>query len=154
MESDMPTQRFCVELPIPASLRETLLGLFPPAFPDVYCRHVTLAYGVPQDHLVDDREREVLCYAYHRDDYTDAILVLVDGRQYQPDRPGDKWRRPFHITLSTVAGVSPVKAGFVRDTANVHWVETDGVGGGTRQVLRLRPRLVPVQRTEPERRAP
>lgn len=108
--------RWIISLPLPEEVREELLTKFEPAHPIVYCERLTMFYGVARGFKLDFDQAVVIIHSYHRNINCDAFLCEVRAAgigdsNYQPLRRNESFRRRFHITLSTIRGVSPAIAG-------------------------------------------
>lgn len=77
--------------------RDALLAVVPPEFPVVVAHHVTLAYGVGEDHVLDDVHSCVVLGEII-DNGIQALVVSVNGRTVRPDLSR------YHITWSKEEG--------------------------------------------------
>lgn len=111
-----------VVMELPADIRSFLLKKFPPAFDEVYCRYITLAYGVGADFPITGKPQKVTVYGYHKGLDADALLVDIGGEMFQPRRPDEPYRRPYHITLSVRQGMPPKIAGEI-ETSRIEFLK-------------------------------
>lgn len=132
--------RFHVRADLPDNLRDILLKKYRPAFPNVFARSVTLAYGVGRFYEVPS-QITVTVYGVHKGSGTDALLVMVDKQLVQPKREGEDFERPYHITLSTAQNVPPAEAGKV-DPTRIKMIPTFS--------FTLQPKLMPLRQAKPE----
>ncbi len=113
-------ERFHVRLDLPDHVRADLLNRFPPMFPNVYCRVITLAYKVDKNYKVDPHPVVKVC-GIHRGEFADALLVLVNNEINQPIREGEPAQRPHFITLSVADGHGPVEGGIIDPDKAIVW---------------------------------
>lgn len=84
--------------------REKLLEEFPPRYPDVIAHHVTLKFGVPNDHPLPEAKKGVVVGLSDDGEGIQALVVEIDGTTDRPDGS------TYHVTwsLDKDAGYKPV----------------------------------------------
>lgn len=90
-----------LSLQLSAESKDTLRKLYPAKYPDIYCDHVTLVYGAPEEAVQYYTGKEAIAsvFAYANNQQVEAVRVSTHGL---PDTYGTP-----HITLSTKEGVAP-----------------------------------------------
>jgi len=91
--------------------RSLLLSAFPPRYPNVYCRQLVWAYGVPEDFEFPKEPVTFHIFAHHIGEGHEALV----GAVYDADDIGRSFQanngRRLHITLSAADGVPPARGG-------------------------------------------
>ncbi len=94
-------------------IRRRILDRYPPIYDAIYCKFITFAYDVDDDHIAM-RRAVVEIVGEHHGDGTQAVLCCVNGHLTRPDG------RPYVITISTAADIAPARAGeFDTDEVNL-----------------------------------
>lgn len=85
--------------------KENLIRLVKPKFPNVFCDHTTLLYGVSSEGFEEiiGKKQEIIALENCWNDLIQAVTVQFT--QYLPNKNINP-----HITISTINGVSPVKS--------------------------------------------
>jgi hypothetical protein len=94
--------------------RSMLLSAFPPRYPNVYCRHMVWAYGVPEDFVYPKDEPVTFTVTGRHLGHGHEALVGVasfDGDGDEAITRQANNDKLLHITLSTDDGIAPVKGG-------------------------------------------
>lgn len=83
---------------------ELLQRLYPAKYQDIYCDHVTLVYGAPEEAVKYYTGKAAIAsiFAYAHNQRVEAVRVATHGL---PDTYGTP-----HITLSTQEGVDPFES--------------------------------------------
>lgn len=79
---------------LPEAVRDLLLVLFPPVYPDVVAHHVTLAFGVPLDTPLPTATKGIVVGIADNGEGVQALVVEIDGEIKRPDG------KIYHITWS------------------------------------------------------
>lgn len=96
--------------------REFILSQHKPAHANVFCRHITMAYGVMRHYPVPQGSQRVTFVGEVNQNGAQALIVLVNDKLRREDG------KLFHLTISTAPGVPPATAGdFRHDTSGVRW---------------------------------
>ena len=99
--------------------RSLLLKMFQPAFDNVFCRGITLAYDVQPDFVFPKGSLKFVIDSYHRsDDGHDCLIGYLRGGGLVGKRLNRADGKPLHITLSTADGVPPKRAAEI----DVRWL--------------------------------
>lgn len=112
----MKQRKFRVFAPLSPADRARLLLLVRPRFENVFCFGVTYAYGVSENYPFPDSEAELVLDGHHVGSGHEALTGLLRQGAGVPAR----WRpdgKIIHVTLSTVYGVPPVRAGEIEPYA-------------------------------------
>jgi hypothetical protein len=113
----MPNTKRTVSASLSNDQRGLLLRQFYPRFDDVFCVQVTWAYDVPQDFEFPRQLLDLTISGHHIGDGHEALVGRLTD-------PGDPTRfpagplgmfrpdgKPIHLTLSTLPGIPPARAG-------------------------------------------
>lgn len=84
--------------------RQRLLALFEPRYPDVVAHHVTLAFGVGEDHPLPSETQGFVAGIADDNKGVQALVIEIGGTTARPDGS------TYHITwsLDRAAGAKPV----------------------------------------------
>jgi hypothetical protein len=118
----MANQVFMIHALLDDSQRSQLLDAFPPRFPNIYCRHLVWAYGIPDDFVWPENQPLALTViGHHVGDGHEALVCSVasDGQTVMMQALGNKL---LHIGLSTADRVPPSAGGDI-DPDKVHDVD-------------------------------
>lgn len=104
-EDDMSKHLWIAGFDIPDEVREVMRKLYPPIFPAIHLRTITIAYGVEADYALPSKPVEITVVATVEQEATQALAVSVGDHLRRPDG------LPYFVAVSAKPGVSPKLAG-------------------------------------------
>lgn len=104
---------------LPGSVRDYLLEIFQPMYPDVVAHHITFKHGVKENFPLPTAERGVIVGITHDGDKVQALIVAIDGDIYREDFG------VYHITWSIdrAKGAKPFHSNACINNHGFEWIE-------------------------------
>ena len=105
---------------LPGSVRDKLLEIFPPLYPDVIAHHVTLKHGVKETYPLPTATSGRIVGTTHDNDRVQALIVEIGGDIYREDFG------VYHVTWSIdrAKGAKAFHSNACISNHGFEWIET------------------------------